>query len=553
MHSDIQSPPRGWRRITVQGWFVLVVGLMALLVIIGTGVGAGLLAHTAKVSDQLVQQIQPARTESYRMQAALIDQETGVRGYTMVADRQFLEPYEQGRRDEAAAAARLRRLLAGRSELVTDLDVAQSAAAAWQRDYAEPVVAGVTPGTPRGLNRANTDTGKVAFDRLRATWSALDDDLAGAAARGHSELSRVRMVRDVVLSALVGVFLLAGLALVILVRVLVTRPMSGLQAASRRVADGDYEYEIPVRGPADLSAVAQDVENMRRRIVAALEDSRRQGEELARQARELDARTIELQRSNNELEQFAYVASHDLQEPLRKVASFCQMLEKRYSEVIDDRGRQYIHYAVDGAKRMQTLINDLLAFSRVGRVHDAREPVALSPVLDAAVGNLAAAIEESGARIDHPADLPQVIGDRVLLGMLWQNLLGNAIKFHRPDLAPVVTVTAARISAAEPDRPEMWRFEVTDNGIGIAPEFAEKVFVIFQRLHTRDTYTGTGVGLALCRKIVEQHGGEIHVDTGYTGDGTRIVFTLPATEIGETGDPATDSGEPAAAPEGAVQ
>ncbi|MQY30810.1 sensor histidine kinase [Nocardia aurantia] len=546
MHSDIQTPPRWWRRITVQGWFVLVVGLMALLVVVGTGVGAGLLAHTARVSDQLVQRIQPARTESYRMQAALIDQETGVRGYTLVADKQFLEPYDQGRRDEAAAAGRLRELLAGRPELIADLDAAEAAAAAWQREYAEPVVAGVTPGAPRGQNRANADAGKVAFDRLRTVWASLDGDLSRAAADGRGELSRVRTVRDVVLGGLVVVFLLAGLALVVLVRVLVTRPMSGLRAASRRVADGDYEHRIPVRGPADLSAVAQDVEDMRRRIVAALADSRRQGAELARQARELDARTIELQRSNNELEQFAYVASHDLQEPLRKVASFCQMLEKRYSEVIDDRGRQYIHYAVDGAKRMQTLINDLLAFSRVGRVHDDREPVALSPVVDAAVGNLAAAIEETGARVDYPADLPEVIGDRVLLGMLWQNLLGNSMKFHRPDSPPVITVTAAR--AESPDEPAMWRFAVTDNGIGIPAEFADKVFVIFQRLHNRDAYTGTGVGLALCRKIVEQHGGEIHVDTGFT-DGTRIVFTLPAAGT----DDSIDSGEPAAATEGAVQ
>jgi light-regulated signal transduction histidine kinase (bacteriophytochrome) len=355
-----------------------------------------------------------------------------------------------------------------------------------------------------------------------------------------------------VLAALVGVFVLAGAGLVALVRVLVTRPMSGLQGASQRVAGGDYAHRIPVTGPADLAAVAQDVENMRQRMVTALDASQRQSEQLAEQARELDERTTELQRSNRELEQFAYVASHDLQEPLRKVAAFCQMLEKRYNDVIDDRGRQYIFYAVDGAKRMQILINDLLSFSRVGRVQGAREPVDTTQTISAAVTNLAAAVEETGARVDYPTDLPPVLGDTMLLVMLWQNLLGNAVKFHRPDQPPVITITAAPAAPDVPTlgvatkEPVMWQFEVTDNGIGIPAEFAEKVFVIFQRLHSRESYAGTGVGLALCRKIIDQHGGRIHVDTSYTA-GARIVFTLPIATSDEAGAAAGDHADTGAA------
>ena len=249
----------------------------------------------------------------------------------------------------------------------------------------------------------------------------------------------------------------------------------------------------------------------------------------AQQAADLDAQAVELRRSNAELEQFAYVASHDLQEPLRKVASFCQLLEKRYGDQLDERGLQYIAFAVDGAKRMQVLINDLLTFSRVGRSSELHERLSLDQPLDTALSTLSVAIEDADAVIERPEQMPEVIGDPTLLAMLWQNLIGNAIKFRAPGRAPVVQITAA----ARPDG--SWEFAVTDNGIGIPPEFADKVFVIFQRLHGRGVYPGTGIGLALCKRIVEQHGGEMHLDTTYA-DGTRITFTLPAA------DPAPDSG-----------
>lgn len=180
---------------------------------------------------------------------------------------------------------------------------------------------------------------------------------------------------------------------------------------------------------------------------------------------------------------------------------------------------QYIQFAVDGAKRMQILITDLLAFSRVGRTQDDRLPVRLDAALDTALANLSAGLEESGARVVRPDALPGVTGDPTLLTMLWQNLIGNAVKFRSADRPPLITVE----TGTGPDGEHT--FAVTDNGIGIPPEFGEKVFVIFQRLHSRDVYDGTGIGLALCRKIVEHHGGRIALDTSYTG-GTRIRFTL---------------------------
>jgi light-regulated signal transduction histidine kinase (bacteriophytochrome) len=239
----------------------------------------------------------------------------------------------------------------------------------------------------------------------------------------------------------------------------------------------------------------------------------------------LDEQTVELRRSNAELEQFAYVASHDLQEPLRKVASFCQLLEKRYGNELDGRGIEYIAFAVDGAKRMQVLINDLLTFSRVGRLNSTHTDVDLGATLDAALENLATAIDESGAEVTRTGPLPEVIGDPTLLTMLWQNLIGNAVKFHREGVAPRIVIELGGYGGADDGE---WLFSVSDNGIGIAEEFTDKVFVIFQRLHGRDEYSGTGIGLALCKKIVEYHGGNIRVDSSYT-EGTRFLFTLPAT------------------------
>jgi light-regulated signal transduction histidine kinase (bacteriophytochrome) len=214
------------------------------------------------------------------------------------------------------------------------------------------------------------------------------------------------------------------------------------------------------------------------------------------------------------------VASHDLQEPLRKVASFCQLLQRRYAGQLDEKADQYIEYAVDGAKRMQMLINDLLAFSRVGRIEQPRVLVPAADLLAQARTNLATAIRKAHARIES-GPLPTVLAESTLLTAVFQNLLSNALKF-RGEEAPHISVSAARDG-------EFWLFSVEDNGIGIAPDYADRIFVIFQRLHDKSTYPGTGIGLAMCRKIIEYHGGRIWLDTSVTG-GTRFCFTLPAID-----------------------
>ncbi len=515
-----ERPPR-IRELSVQGWFRLVFGVLGLLVVLAALAVVALTGRTRSISNDLSDSILPAQAQAYRLQGGLVDQETGVRGYGITGDVRFLQPYTSGRATETAAAAALRAEIGRTPLLAGDLARLERAAESWRAGYALPLIARARGGPLNGSDLTLLNHSKNAFDHLRALFAAQNAHLAAASAADRASLARSRGVQDAVYVAILIIFLLAAAALAVLLDRAVIRPLHRLRAASDLVADGDYSHHIRPTGPADLWAVAAAVEGMRIELVTALETSRAAQAVAARQAADLDAQAAELRRSNAELEQFAYVASHDLQEPLRKVASFCQLLEKRYRDQLDERGLKYIEFAVDGAKRMQILVNDLLTFSRVGRASDALVPVPLDAPLDTATTALSAVIEETGAVIKRPGPLPEVMGDPTLLGMLWQNLIGNAVKFRAPDRTPVIQITAAE------QRGGRWQIGVADNGIGVPAEFAEKIFVIFQRLHARDAYPGTGIGLALCKRIVEQHGGEMFLDTSYSG-GTRIYFTLTA-------------------------
>ena len=243
----------------------------------------------------------------------------------------------------------------------------------------------------------------------------------------------------------------------------------------------------------------------------------RDATERRRAAEELAAYADELARSNDDLQQFAYVASHDLQEPLRMVASYTQLLARRYRGQLDADADEFIGFAVDGVTRMQALINDLLAYSRAGRKEGDRTHVPLGEVVDKVVRVLGPAITTADAVVTCDR-LPTVWGDAGQLGQLLQNLIGNAIKFRGSE-PPRVHVSARREDGE-------WLVSVRDNGIGIAPEFTSRIFVIFQRLHSRNEYPGTGIGLAICRKIVERHGGRIWVESE-PGHGATFHFTLP--------------------------
>ncbi|MDD5676135.1 MAG: ATP-binding protein, partial [Chitinivibrionales bacterium] len=227
--------------------------------------------------------------------------------------------------------------------------------------------------------------------------------------------------------------------------------------------------------------------------------------------------TQDLTRSNQDLEQFAYVASHDLQEPLRAVAGFMGLLKKQYEPKLDNEGRDYINTAIEGAERMQSLIHDLLAYSRVGTRGGAFERMHLKLAVEGALKNLQAAIAESGAHISCD-ELPTVIADLPQMTQLMQNLIGNALKFHGQ--RPLEIVIGAKRGEQE------WEISVHDNGIGIEPQYYERIFLIFQRLHSRAQYQGTGIGLAVCKRIVERHNGRIWVKS-IGGEGSTFYFTIP--------------------------
>jgi signal transduction histidine kinase len=504
------NPRSAW---SLRRWLRMVGGVCLSAAVAAIAAGAVALTQLGAAHAVMVDQLDPALLNAQALSVALINQETGIRGFAATGNQDFLVPYQQGRQQEDTALEILRRLSAAepRPELTTDLNAILSRALAWRADYAQPTIAAVIASGPAGV-KVDPALGKARFDAVRAALARQRSGLTVARAAARARLDMATKTLFVVCLA-IGVGLLVLLVVIGLwVRRIITLPVERLGGEVRIVAAGQFGRQVAGYGPRELVELGTDIDSMRRQLVAELTTVQALN-------RRLDAQTIELRRSNSDLEQFAYVASHDLQEPLRKVSSFCELLAKRYTGQLDDRADQYISFAVDGARRMSVLINDLLAFSRVGRTGTAAwAQLDSEELLAQALRNLDDVIAQTGAQITHDP-LPTVVGEAPLLTTVFQNLVGNAIKF-RGEQPPHIHI-GAQLDG------EYWSFRVSDNGISIDPAYAEKIFAIFQRLHSKDAYPGTGIGLALCRKILDYHRGRIWLDPDTTS-GSVFCFTLPA-------------------------
>ena len=409
---------RRWPLSRIVGVAVLALLLFSVAAVVAGGIAV---VRQRDARSQVVDVIDPATLQAQLLDNALVNQETGVRGYALSAQQSFLGPYTDGLTAEHAATSSLTQLVGQLPPVTTtDLHSVISQAQVWRARYAEPTITQVNR-TGKPVVGPDITTGKADFDALRARVVALQDDVAAARRGAVATLNDAGTTLNAVFIAVA-----IGLALIVVIlalglRATAIRPLHALAAQARRVASGDFEHEVTVRGPREVTDLAADVNTMRERILRELSATREVNAVLQTQA-------AELQRSNSELEQFAYVASHDLQEPLRKVASFSQLLQRRYAGQLDARADQYIEFAVDGAKRMQVLINDLLAYSRVGRSN--REPALVSSdtALAQARANLAEQIEQTGATIES-GHLPLVLAELPLLTAVFQNLLSNALKF----------------------------------------------------------------------------------------------------------------------------
>jgi PAS domain S-box-containing protein len=304
----------------------------------------------------------------------------------------------------------------------------------------------------------------------------------------------------------------------------------------RDVRDRVVHWVATLTDINDQKAQAETFERLVNERTAALSATNRalqaEVEERERAQQREQSTATELRRSNEELEKFAYVASHDLQEPLRKIQAFGDRLRTKSAAALGDQGREYVARMLNSAERMRTLINDLLTFSRVSTKPQVLAPVNFNDVVAGVLADLEEHVSQTGARVT-VGPLPTLEADPLQMRQLFQNLISNALKFQRPDVAPLVTVAAEPVSEAAE---EYWRVEIADNGIGFDEVYLDRIFQVFQRLHGRGEYEGTGIGLAVCRKIVERHGGGITA-RGRPGEGSAFVVTLPARQANRGANP----------------
>jgi signal transduction histidine kinase len=502
--------------VTAQGWSLrrrvnrAIVGVLLLLMaLIATVIY--FINDAKRTGDELVDQWDPAYTISQNTLTAMVNQETGIRGYALGHDEAFLEPYNIANLLGGSAQSTLRKYLLPYPELLAELRELNAAIDSWRETVAVPIIAKVRAGDASAEQDAAAQEASASFDRIRVASNQLTNSIDEMRVEVTDDRERAFVYVWCVIAFGTLVLLVTGVVLGRGLRRQVLDPIDGLVTQTRQVAAGNLDLEIAQDGPLEIQNLAADVDLMRGTLAAQID-------RIERARSRIQQRSAELARSNADLEQFAYVASHDLSEPLRKVTNFCQLLERQYADQLDDKARQYIVFMVDGAKRMQALISDLLDFSRVGRSDEHFVQVDLELALARALNNLEEPIAEAGAVIEHDP-LPSVTGEPTLLTALLQNLIANAVKYRSPDRPCEIRISA------EP-RGDDWLLTVDDNGIGVEPQYGDRIFTIFQRLHLRDQYGGTGIGLAVCRRILDFHRGRIWLAEKLE-PGARFQLTLP--------------------------
>lgn len=362
--------------------------------------------------------------------------------------------------------------------------------------------------------RAKAATDPVRLDSLAAQvqeasarLTFVEDAFSASLGEGARWINRFNSIAALIAGA-------AFITLTVFISALLSRRLrkgiAALQTGAQRVAGGDYSSRVEARTPDELGRLAEDFNRMTDQLALSRNMLKDKEERLRKYSRELE-------RKNEELQKFARLASHDLQEPLRMVASYTQLLQQKYASQLDAKAAEYVSFAVEGATRMQEMIHDLLEYSRIDTKGEPFIPTDLESVLQNSLASLGPAMEKSGAEITS-GDMPTIKADPSQMKTLFENLISNAIKF-RSQKKPLIQVRARR-------QEREWLFSVKDNGIGFDPRYARRVFDVFERLHRRGEYPGTGMGLAICKKIVERHGGQIWVESE-TGKGSTFYFTIP--------------------------